>query len=114
MLGNIRMSRTTRPAESALADSTGALPAAADPLTDAFPEATFPHWVHRIRFKCKVCHMEIFEPRQGANKILMSDISAGEKCGKCHNGKTAFDTGFTNCSRCHLPATVTAAAVANP
>jgi len=24
------------------------------------PPVVFPHWFHRIRFKCKVCHEEIF------------------------------------------------------
>lgn len=63
--------------------------------------AIFPHWVHRIRYRCSVCHLEIFEPRAGANAITMSDIRAGRACGKCHNGTTAFEVSFDSCHRCH-------------
>jgi len=38
----------------------------------------FPHWTHRIQFKCKACH---------------------ESCGNCHNGKIAWDPLY--CDRCH-------------
>lgn len=65
------------------------------------PPAKFPHWLHRIRFRCKACHMEIFEPRAGANAITMGDISAGRFCGRCHNGRDAFAAGFGACERCH-------------
>ena len=35
----------------------------------------FPHWFHRIRFRCKVCHSELgFKMRAGANSIQMNDI----------------------------------------
>ncbi|RMH18034.1 MAG: hypothetical protein D6701_06810 [Gemmatimonadetes bacterium] len=66
------------------------------------PPAQFPHWVHRIRFRCKVCHMDIFEPRNGANAVTMRDISEGRYCGRCHNGKVAFAAGFGECQRCHV------------
>lgn len=60
----------------------------------------FPHWFHRIRFKCKVCHTEVgFEMRAGANDILMADIIDGKLCGKCHNNKIAW--GPQNCHLCH-------------
>ena len=37
----------------------------------------FPHWFHRIRFQCRVCHSELgFKMRAGANDVLMADISA--------------------------------------
>jgi len=68
----------------------------------------FPHWFHRIRFKCKVCHTEVgFEMRAGANDILMSDIIDGKFCGKCHNNNIAW--GPQNCHLCHsgLPGLVT-------
>ncbi|HEX4931846.1 MAG TPA: c(7)-type cytochrome triheme domain-containing protein, partial [Gemmatimonadaceae bacterium] len=55
-----------------------------------FPRARFPHWVHRSRYQCKSCHMELFEPKAGANQITMKMISSGLKCGACHDGKTAF------------------------
>jgi c(7)-type cytochrome triheme protein len=60
----------------------------------------FPHWFHRIRFRCKVCHTEVgFEMRAGANDILMADIIDGKLCGKCHNNKIAW--GPQNCHLCH-------------
>ncbi len=60
----------------------------------------FPHWFHRIRFKCKVCHEEIFVLKKGANNINMGTIMAGEYCGKCHNGLVAWEPLY--CDRCHL------------
>lgn len=65
------------------------------------PPAVFPHWVHRIRYQCRACHNDVFEPRAGANLITMNDINAGRACGRCHDGQTAFRAGFGNCQRCH-------------
>lgn len=70
----------------------------------AFPPALFPHWVHRSRFRCYVCHPAIFEMQQGANEVTMDAIKKGQFCGKCHNGKTAFGADFQNCTRCHRKA----------
>ena len=63
------------------------------------PPVIFPHWFHRIRFKCKVCHEDIFLMRQGSNDINMQKIIQGEYCGKCHNGKIAWAPIY--CDRCH-------------
>jgi c(7)-type cytochrome triheme protein len=60
----------------------------------------FPHWFHRIRFKCNVCHTEIgFTMRAGTSNILMADILDGKFCGACHNNKIAW--GPKNCHLCH-------------
>lgn len=60
----------------------------------------FPHWFHRIRFQCRVCHSELdFKLRAGANDVLMADIMAGKFCGKCHNGTIAW--GADRCDLCH-------------
>lgn len=60
----------------------------------------FPHWFHRIRFRCKVCHAELgFKMRAGANQIRMSDIIDGQFCGACHNGEIAWSV--ENCDLCH-------------
>lgn len=64
--------------------------------------AQFPHWVHRSRYTCKTCHMDIFEPRAGSNAVTMDDIAAGRSCGRCHNGRVAFSAGFGECERCHV------------
>ncbi|MFQ5915165.1 MAG: c(7)-type cytochrome triheme domain-containing protein [Nitrospinota bacterium] len=67
------------------------------------PAAVFPHWLHRVRFRCYVCHPQIFEMKKGANAITMEKIRGGEFCGRCHNGRTAFPVDFQSCSRCHKP-----------
>ena len=63
------------------------------------PPVVFPHWFHRIRFKCKVCHPAIFKMRGGANDVNMIKIIKGEFCGKCHNGRIAWPPIY--CDRCH-------------
>ncbi|MBI4203770.1 MAG: hypothetical protein HY527_01975 [Betaproteobacteria bacterium] len=60
----------------------------------------FPHWFHRVRFRCKVCHDELgFEMRAGANDVRMADIVNGKFCGMCHNGRIAW--GAERCDLCH-------------
>jgi c(7)-type cytochrome triheme protein len=59
----------------------------------------FPHWFHRIRFKCKVCHENIFQMKKGSNDIEMGAIMEGRFCGECHNGLVAWEPLY--CDRCH-------------
>lgn len=60
----------------------------------------FPHWFHRIRFRCKVCHAELgFKMRVGSNDFRMSDIAEGRFCGACHNGDIAWAPD--RCDLCH-------------
>lgn len=60
----------------------------------------FPHWFHRIRFRCKVCHAELgFKMRAGSNPITMTDIIEGRFCGACHNNDIAWSP--ENCDLCH-------------
>ncbi len=60
----------------------------------------FPHWFHRIRFRCKVCHADLgFAFKAGGNDINMLKIFDGEYCGSCHNGQVAW--GVENCVLCH-------------
>jgi len=60
----------------------------------------FPHWFHRIRFRCKVCHAELgFNMRAGSNPITMTDIIEGKFCGACHNNDIAWSP--ENCDLCH-------------
>lgn len=59
----------------------------------------FPHWFHRIRFKCKVCHEDIFVMQRGANNVSMKEIVQGRSCGVCHNGIVAWEPLY--CERCH-------------
>ena len=60
----------------------------------------YPHWFHRIRFRCKVCHSELgFKMRAGGNDMTMADIVDGKFCGMCHNGSVAWS--IDNCDLCH-------------
>ena len=68
-----------------------------------FDPVVFPHWRHRIHFRCAVCHEQIFEMKRGATLITMEKLNQGEQCGKCHNGRIAFNVEFQTCARCHKP-----------
>lgn len=60
----------------------------------------FPHWFHRIRFRCKVCHAELdFKMRAGANDVTMAAIIDGKFCGACHNNDIAWSV--EKCDLCH-------------
>jgi c(7)-type cytochrome triheme protein len=68
----------------------------------------FPHWFHRLRFTCKVCHADLgFKFKAGGNEISMVKIIDGEFCGACHNGDVAWST--ESCNLCHsgMPGTPT-------
>lgn len=68
----------------------------------------FPHWFHRIRFKCKVCHGDLgFAFEAGGNQINMLKIIDGQYCGACHDGSVAWS--IENCDLCHsgIPKTPT-------
>lgn len=62
--------------------------------------AIFPHWFHRVRFRCKVCHADLgFKFKAGGNDINMVKIIDGQFCGACHNGELAWSV--ENCNLCH-------------
>jgi len=62
--------------------------------------AIFPHWFHRVRFRCKVCHADLgFKFKAGGNEINMVKIIDGQFCGACHNGDIAWSV--ENCNLCH-------------
>ena len=69
--------------------------------SDGVPVAVFPHYVHRMQFKCYACHEDLFVMKAGANDITMDAVQAGKFCGSCHNGKVAFQATFNTCPRCH-------------
>ncbi len=63
----------------------------------------YPHWVHRLFFRCKVCHEGIFRMARGTNPVNQKSIEEGKSCGVCHNGKLSFDaTSEKECERCHV------------
>ncbi len=60
----------------------------------------FPHWFHRVRYRCKVCHADLgFQFKAGGNDINMLKIIDGQFCGACHNGEIAWSV--ENCNLCH-------------
>lgn len=65
------------------------------------PVAVFPHWIHRIRYKCYACHPGLFDMKAGASEISMDAIRQGKFCGACHNGKITWGVTFETCNRCH-------------
>jgi len=66
----------------------------------------FPHWSHRARYACRVCHLELgFSMRSGDTGITREQYLAGKYCGACHDGKTAFSArsaDSSQCGRCHM------------
>ncbi len=69
----------------------------------------FPHWSHRARYTCRVCHLELgFSMRSGDTGITREQYLAGKYCGACHDGKTAFsvrDGDSSQCGSCHMKGT---------
>lgn len=65
----------------------------------------FPHWSHRARYTCRVCHQDLgFSMRSGDTGITRSQYVSGKYCGACHNGVTAFsvrDGRVRHCDKCH-------------
>ena len=62
----------------------------------------FPHWFHRIRFTCNVCHNpEGFKMKVGANNITMAEIVDGKFCGMCHNNENKIAWSLDRCDMCH-------------
>ncbi len=68
--------------------------------SDKVRPVLFPHWAHRTKYTCKVCHTDLgFSINAGGTDIKQADIEAGKYCGACHDSKAAF--GPTECVRCH-------------
>lgn len=62
----------------------------------------FSHRTHRIRFNCRVCHIELeFSMKRGETGITREDYLAGMYCGACHNGEIAFSVKYS-CNACHV------------
>ena len=69
----------------------------------------FDHWTHRMRYTCRVCHVDIgFAMQANETRVREDDNRKGYFCGSCHNGRIAFgarrDPGSgedPSCDRCH-------------
>ena len=64
----------------------------------------FSHAVHVDMFGCDECHPEPFKPVPNGNQVGMKKMEAGESCGTCHDGDTAFGVSG-DCATCHVGAT---------
>jgi c(7)-type cytochrome triheme protein len=72
----------------------------------ALAPVVFEHWIHRAKFTCRVCHVDVgFAMHAGATGIKSADNMRGYYCGACHNGKMVIDgrTVFEACSKTLLP-----------
>lgn len=61
----------------------------------------FDHWVHRSRFTCRLCHVDIGFAMEGNGTEITADTNRGGfYCGSCHNGRRYFKdrTIFAACS----------------
>ena len=76
----------------------------------------FDHWLHRSRFTCRLCHIDIgFAMTAGDTGITATTNRQGYHCGACHNGKRSFGDrkifaaceenvppeARARCNRCH-------------
>jgi c(7)-type cytochrome triheme protein len=86
-----------------------------------FPPAVFEHWLHRAKFTCRLCHVDVgFAMKEGATGIKAADNARGYYCGACHNGKTLVEgkplfeacsdkvsaDDQARCERCHATESV--------
>ena len=74
---------------------------------------TFDHWLHRAKFTCRLCHVDIgFAMQAGASDIKASTNRQGFHCGACHDGKRSISGKLVfaactegapteQCARCH-------------
>jgi c(7)-type cytochrome triheme protein len=69
----------------------------------------FSHWLHRSRYTCRLCHVDIgFAMQANGTTVHEADNQKGFYCGACHNGSIAFAAvtkrgggEVRNCDRCH-------------
>ena len=54
---------------------------------DGLGPVVFEHWVHRSKFTCRLCHVDLgFTMKAGGSEIKADDNNRGYFCGSCHNG----------------------------
>ncbi len=66
------------------------------------PAVQFDHWLHRAKFTCRLCHVDIgFAMRANGTGIRAEDIMKGFYCGVCHDGKMEHGSGkvFGGCEK---------------
>ncbi len=66
--------------------------------------AVFSHWIHRLKYTCRVCHSELeFNLQVNSTEITEAANKDGRYCGAagCHDGKTVFGHEKPHCEKCH-------------
>ncbi len=71
--------------------------------TESYPEAIFEHWRHAIQYRCYVCHPVPFVMETGGSGLTGREMHETSACGRCHNGRVAFNVELQSCNRCHRP-----------
>ncbi len=75
-----------------------------------FAPVVFEHWLHRAKFTCRVCHVDLgFAMKAGATDVKWADNAKGFYCGACHDGRKLFASctkplareNRPVCFRCH-------------
>jgi c(7)-type cytochrome triheme protein len=66
----------------------------------------FSHWIHRVKYTCRVCHYELEFSLKTNDTAITCDNGrmGGRYCAVCHDGKASFgprDGEGENCARCH-------------
>lgn len=68
----------------------------------------FQHWLHRAKYTCRVCHVDIgFAMTANATDVRAADNAKGQFCGACHNDRTKADDGRKIFGACALESTAT-------
>jgi len=77
---------------------------------------TFDHWLHRARYSCRLCHVDLgFAMQAGGTEISAADNRQGYFCGTCHDAKRTWggrpifaacvagpaEADQSHCRRCH-------------
>ena len=56
------------------------------------PPVVFDHWLHRAKYTCRLCHVDIgFAMTAGGTGTTAADNAAGYGCGACHDGKRTVE-----------------------
>jgi c(7)-type cytochrome triheme protein len=68
------------------------------------PPVVFEHWLHRAKFTCRLCHVDLaFAMSANGTQVKAADNAAGQYCGACHDGRRSLG-GHTIFESCRLGA----------
>ena len=67
-----------------------------------YAPVVFEHWLHRAKFTCRVCHVDLgFAMKAGATDVSSADNMKGFYCGACHDGRRVVEGRkvFASCDK---------------